>query len=99
MPTEFSSAVMQKALRERPWIRRVRPDRGPLERYRVTPRTDDHGKYELHVWYTDDRIPVVERCFDIRTGDACLGFHFKAYCYHGAALVIHLLSRSEKRAA
>lgn len=89
---------MEKALREKPWIRRIKPNRGPFERYRVTPRTEDHGKYELEVWY-DEGLPVINRCFDIRTGDACLGFHFKAYCYHGAALVIHLLQRSVKRAA
>lgn len=94
MATEFSQKVMQKALRERPWIRKVGPNR-----YRVTPRTDEHGKYELAYSLDEDGLPVIESCIEVRTKETCLGFGYSGNCYHGAWLAKHLTERQEKKAA
>lgn len=94
MATEFSTKVMQKALRAKPWIRKVGP-----RRYRVTPRTDAHGKYELTHSYDEEGSPVIETCIEVRTKDPCLGFYFSGNCYHGAALAKHLTERQERQAA
>lgn len=94
MATEFSQKVMEKALRERPWVRKVAPNK-----YRVTPRTNDHGKYELVYSLDAEGLPVIESCVDTRTADTCLGFGFKGYCYHGAWLAKHLTEQQERRAA
>ena len=94
MATEFSQKVIEKALRERPWIRKV-----GRNRYRVTPRTSEHGKYELEASYDADDLPVIESCIEVRAKEPCLGFSFTENCYHGAALVKHLMERREKKAA
>lgn len=88
MSTAFTLSVIRKAQTEKPWIRRV----GPLT-YRVTPRTADHGKYELNVRWDDDQ-PSVELCVDYRTGEECKGFMYdRGNCYHSAALLLHLVTK------
>lgn len=94
MATEFSLKVMEKALREKPWVRKV-----GYRKYRVTPRTDEHGKYELTHSYDAEGLPVVDTCIEVRTKEPCLGFYFTGNCYHSAALAKHLVQRELKRAA
>lgn len=95
MATEFSSKVMQKALHARPWVRKVAPNK-----YRVTPRTADHGKYELTVSYDAEGFPLVGSCIDYRTDEECLGFKYsEGNCYHAARLIIHLMPRTQRKEA
>lgn len=91
MSTTFSARVMAKALRLRPWITKI-----SRNRFRVTPRTDDHGKYELTYSLDDDGLPVIESCIDTRTKESCLGFYFSGNCYHSAALAKHLAEKQRK---
>lgn len=95
MSTEFSQKVMQKALRDRPWVRKVAPNR-----YRVTPRTAEHGKYECTVDRDDNGELFVASCIDYRTGEECLGFKYnEGNCYHAARLLIHLIPKLKEVAA
>jgi hypothetical protein len=91
MSTAFSQSVINKALTTRPWVRKVRRNK-----YRVTPRTAGHGKYELEVSWDEQGNPTVESCVDYRTKEECLGFKFNGgRCYHSARLLIHLIPKSE----
>lgn len=91
MSTQFSQAVIRKALEDRPWIRKVAPNR-----YRVTPRTADHGKYELIVSYDEEGNPQVDDCYDYRINEQCLGFKYNhGNCYHACRLLIHLLPKAK----
>ena len=90
----FSQKVISKAQALRPWVRKVSDNR-----YRVTPRTADHGKYELTTMTDGDRV-VVTSCTEIRTGEPCKGFTFnEGNCYHAARLLIHLIPRQGSKAA
>lgn len=90
----FTEKVIAKAGALKPWIRKVGPNR-----YRVTPRTDDHGKYELTVNF-DGELPTVESCIDIHTKQFCRGFIFtRGGCYHSAHLLLVLCKRQSRRAA
>lgn len=93
MVTVFSERVMKKALRLRPWIRKVSENR-----YRVVPRTADHGKYQIQVSW-DGELPVIESCVDVRTKETCQGFGFTGNCYHSAALAKHLTAKREGKKA
>lgn len=92
MSTTFSQAVMKKALDLKPWTRKVGPNR-----YRVTPRTADHGKYELEYSWDADGLPEILSCVDVRTKEPCKGFSFTSNCYHGAALAKHLVDKRERQ--
>ena len=95
MATEFSQKVIEKALREKPWITKTGPDS-----HRVVPRTADHGKYELTHSFDADGLPVIHSCVEERTGEPCKGFHFTGNCYHSASLAKHLTEcRCGRRAA
>lgn len=93
MSTTFTYPVISKAIKTRPWVRK----RG--HKYRVVPRTADHGKYELTISYDSEGRPTVESCVDFRTGEECKGFKFnQGACYHGATLLIHLGKQKRKAA-
>lgn len=92
MSMAFSKPVLMKAIQTRPWIRKVAPNR-----YRVVPRTADHGKYELTVSW-DGNEPSVDGCVDYRFGTECPGFKFnEGNCYHAARLLLHLIQDGRKR--
>ncbi len=89
MSTSFSQKVISKALATKPWVRKVAPNK-----WRVTPRTADHGKYELTVASDEEGNPTVESCIDYRSGESCKGFMFnEGSCYHAARLLIHLMPK------
>lgn len=83
----FTQRVINKAQELRPWVRKVGPNR-----YRVTPRTSDHGKYELTTISEGENV-IVTNCVEIRTGEQCKGFEFDAQCYHSARLLLHLIPK------
>ena len=90
----FSQRVASKALVERPWVRKV-----GANTYRVTPRTADHGKYELTVEREGGELTATS-CVDVRTGEECQGFKFnKGNCYHACRLLIHLIPKEARAAA
>lgn len=87
MSTAFSQNVINKALKEKPWVTKRRNNK-----YRVVPRKPRHGKYELEVSWDEEGNPTVESCIDYRTKEECLGFKFNGgRCYHAAKLLIHLM--------
>lgn len=90
MSTTFTKPVLWKAITLKPWIRKV-----GANRYRVVPRTADHGKYELTVSWEGTQ-PNVESCIDYRTQEECLGFKYSGQCYHGGALLIKLVQERER---
>ena len=102
MATNFSQKAVNKALAEKPWISKI-----DANHYRCMARTlkdakdkdREHGKYVLTVTLDKDGLPTIEFCRDERTGRLCLGFRYHGYCFHGAAVSIHMLQRSQKRAA
>lgn len=89
MSMSFSIPVLRKAIIEKPWIRKV-----AWNKYRVTPRTADHGKYELQVSW-DGLTPTVESCIDYRFGTECPGFKFTGQCYHSCRLLLHVTPKQE----
>lgn len=94
MSTTFSQKVIAKALASRPWVRKV-----AANKYRVTPRTAEHGKYECTVDRDDNGELFVASCVDYRTGEECLGFKYTGACYHSARLLIHLIPKLKDVAA
>lgn len=93
MSTTFTKPVLIRAITQRPWIRK----RG-RNKYRVVPRTANHGKYEIQVSW-EGNMPSAESCIDYRTGEECLGFKYnEGNCYHAARLLLHLMPK-EKEAA
>lgn len=91
MSTQFTVSTINKALETRPWVYKHK------DKYRVVPRTSDHGKYEVTVSYNSEGNPEVEDCRDWRTKKPCLGFfHSRGNCYHSAALLARLMSQRAK---
>ena len=93
MATNFSQKIIDKALAERCWIRRI-----DANHFRVTPRTltdvrgNDHGIYIVAYTLDKDGVPTIESCRDSRTHSQCKGFKYnKGECYHGATVSIHVL--------
>jgi hypothetical protein len=102
MATQFTTKVINKAQTERPWVNKI-----DANHYRCAARTlrdakdknRQHGKYVLEVSFDEDGLPVIEDCRDERTKEVCKGFYFEGYCFHGAAVSIHVLRPALRKAA
>lgn len=80
----FTKSVIKKAMESKCWVYR----KG--NKYRVVPRSSNHGKYELSVSWNGD-VPEVTSCTDWRTGEGCKGFTYSKQCYHAFSLLRKLV--------
>ena len=98
--TPVSRAVLEKAIEQKPWIRRTGKNI-----YRVCARVERegrevHGKYELEVAWDRNGNPTVLSCFEYRKQEECPGFRFNnGGCYHASSLLLKLVSRKQRKNA
>src|SRR5262245_29306642 len=89
--TEFPNAFA-KARGKKPWVSRI-----AVARYRVVPRTNEHGKYI--VTFRMFGKGVWADCFNLIANEECKSEKGTRLCYHRAAALIHCQKLAERKVA